>query len=57
MVSGDFYDYFTLEDGRIYFCLGDVSGKGIGAALTMAKATSLFHCLGKAIHARGICSI
>ncbi len=53
MVSGDFYDFFTLEDGRIYFCLGDVSGKGIGAALTMAKATSLFHCLGKAIHAPG----
>jgi len=53
MVSGDFYDFFTLEDGRIYFCLGDVSGKGIGAALTMAKATSLFHCLGKAIHSPG----
>ncbi|MDH3451719.1 MAG: HDOD domain-containing protein, partial [Gammaproteobacteria bacterium] len=26
-LSGDFYDYFTLPDGRIFFCLGDVSGK------------------------------
>ena len=46
-VSGDFYDYFTLEDGRIAFCLGDVSGKGINAALLMAKTTSLYRCLGK----------
>jgi sigma-B regulation protein RsbU (phosphoserine phosphatase) len=47
MVSGDFYDYFTLPDGRIPFALGDVSGKGINAALLMSKAASLFRCLGK----------
>lgn len=46
-VSGDFYDYFVLEDKRIYFNLGDVSGKGMNAALLMAKTSSLFHCLGK----------
>jgi len=46
-VSGDFFDYFTLEDGRIAFCLGDVSGKGINAALLMAKTVSLYRCLGK----------
>jgi len=46
-VSGDFYDYFTLADGRIAWCLGDVSGKGINAALLMAKTTSLYRCLGK----------
>jgi sigma-B regulation protein RsbU (phosphoserine phosphatase) len=46
-VSGDFYDYFALPDGRIPFALGDVSGKGINAALLMAKAASLFRCLGK----------
>ncbi len=46
-VSGDFFDYFTLPDGRIPFALGDVSGKGINAALLMAKAASLFRCLGK----------
>lgn len=48
-LSGDFYDYFALPDGRIYFNLGDVSGKGINAALLMAKVTSLFRCLGKQI--------
>ncbi|MBI1194642.1 MAG: HDOD domain-containing protein [Gammaproteobacteria bacterium] len=48
-LSGDFYDYFTLPDGRIYFALGDVSGKGAYAALLMAKTCSLFRCLGKVI--------
>lgn len=48
-LSGDFYDYFTLADGRIYFNLGDVSGKGVNAALLMAKTSSLFRCLGKRI--------
>lgn len=48
-LSGDFYDFFPLPDGRIYFNLGDVSGKGINAALLMAKVTSLFRCLGKRI--------
>ena len=49
-MSGDFYDYFELDDGRICFCLGDVSGKGINAALLMSKTASLFRCLGKTIH-------
>ncbi len=48
-LSGDFYDFFDLPDGRIYFNLGDVSGKGINAALLMAKTSSLFRCLGKQI--------
>jgi sigma-B regulation protein RsbU (phosphoserine phosphatase) len=52
-VSGDFYDFFPLPDGRICFALGDVSGKGINAALLMAKAASLFRCLGKTIHQPG----
>jgi len=50
-VSGDFYDFFTLPDGVIAFCLGDVSGKGMNAALLMAKTASLFRCLGKTIRA------
>ena len=49
-LSGDFFDYFALEDGRILFNLGDVSGKGMHAALLMAKTSSLFRCLGKNIH-------
>ena len=46
-VSGDFYDYFSLPDGRIAWGLGDVSGKGMNAAMLMAKTISLFRCLGK----------
>ncbi len=46
-VSGDFYDFFPLPDGRIVWGLGDVSGKGMNAALLMAKTISLFRCLGK----------
>jgi serine phosphatase RsbU (regulator of sigma subunit) len=49
-VSGDFYDFFRLHNGRTAFCIADVSGKGMHAALLMAKASSLFHCLGKSIH-------
>ncbi|NQV46168.1 MAG: SpoIIE family protein phosphatase [Rhodospirillaceae bacterium] len=52
-VSGDFYDFFPLADGRICFNLGDVSGKGMNAALLMAKTASLYRCLGKTIHEPG----
>ncbi len=46
-VSGDFFDHFRLDDGRIYFSLGDVSGKGMNAALLMAKCSSLLRCLAR----------
>lgn len=52
-VSGDFYDFFLLEDGRICFALGDVSGKGMNAALLMAKTASVFRCLGRTVHEPG----
>jgi sigma-B regulation protein RsbU (phosphoserine phosphatase) len=52
-VSGDFFDIFTLPDGRVCFNVGDVSGKGMNAALLMAKTSSLYHCLGKAVHDPG----
>lgn len=35
-VGGDYYDFCPLDDGRFAFTLGDVSGKGIGAAMMMA---------------------
>jgi phosphoserine phosphatase RsbU/P len=41
-VGGDYYDFLTLPDGKLGVALGDVSGKGIAAALTMA---SLQACL------------
>ena len=46
-VSGDFFDFFELEDGRIAFCIGDVSGKGMNAALLMVRTTSLLRWIGK----------
>src|SRR5581483_1485477 len=46
-VSGDFFDIIPLPDGRIWFNVGDVSGKGMNAALLMAKTSSLFRCLAK----------
>ena len=43
-VGGDFYDYFIREK-NLYFCIGDVSGKGVPAALVMAMARSAFRLL------------
>ena len=45
-VGGDLYDFLLLDD-YLYFCLGDVSGKGVPASLFMAQATRLFHTLAK----------
>ncbi|MBN2344944.1 MAG: SpoIIE family protein phosphatase [Candidatus Aminicenantes bacterium] len=36
-VGGDYYDFLVLEETRLGFCLGDVSGKGLPAALLMAN--------------------
>ena len=45
-VGGDLYDYF-IQGGRLYFCIGDVSGKGIPASLVMATAMNLFRVVGR----------
>jgi len=36
-VGGDYFDFMTLSDSRLAFCLGDVSGKGLPAAMLMAN--------------------
>ena len=46
-ISGDFYDFFDLADGRIAFVIGDVSGKGLDAAFTMVQVASLLRWSGK----------
>ena len=43
-VGGDLYGYLLLGD-ELYFCVGDVSGKGVPASLFMAQATRLFRTL------------
>ena len=43
-VGGDLYGYHLMDD-QLYFCLGDVSGKGVPASLFMAQATRLFRTL------------
>jgi len=40
-VAGDFYDFFNIEDDKIGFAIGDVSGKGIPAALFMGACRTL----------------
>ncbi|NYT62676.1 SpoIIE family protein phosphatase [Alcaligenaceae bacterium] len=40
-VGGDLYDYFLLPDGRLCFAIGDVSDKGVPAALFMAVTRTL----------------
>ena len=39
-VGGDYFDYITMADGRIAIAMGDVSGKGVSAALLMARLCS-----------------
>ena len=36
-IGGDWYDAFSLDDGRLVFTIGDVLGKGLDAAVTMAR--------------------
>ena len=45
-VGGDLYD-FEIIDNQLYFCLGDVSGKGVPASLFMTQAIRLFRAMAK----------
>ena len=43
-VGGDLFDVYT-RDGKLFFCIGDVSGKGVPSAMLMSVAHSLFRIL------------
>jgi len=47
-VSGDYYDFAVRDDGKIYFVVGDVSGKGVTAGLMMAGLQVAFRIFSKA---------
>lgn len=40
-IGGDFYDAFLINDDKLFFTIGDVSGKGVAAALFMMKTVTL----------------
>ena len=45
-VGGDFYDFFMIDKHRLGFVIGDVSGKGISAAIFMAVSRTLIRATG-----------
>ena len=52
-VGGDRYDFFYSDDGTLYFLVGDVCGKGMPAALFMARAKSLVRLAAEFMRAPG----
>ncbi len=44
-VGGDFYDFYWVDDTHLFFCVGDVSDKGVPAALFMAVTKTLIKTL------------
>ena len=50
IVSGDFYNFSDLGNGKYGFGVADVSGKGIKSSLLMSKASSLYRCLSKTMY-------
>ena len=46
-VSGDYYDYISINKNEIYFTLADVSGKGVKAGILMANAAAVFRSMAK----------
>lgn len=55
-VGGDFYDYFFIDRSHLFFAIGDVSGKGMGAALFMSSTITLLRAYAK-IAGNDLCRI
>lgn len=45
IVGGDYYDYFAISDHETVFCMADVSGKGISAAILMSNFQAMMHAI------------
>ncbi len=48
-VGGDFYSYLAMAEGRAAIAIGDISGKGVGAALLMALTSSAVESQGRQV--------
>lgn len=46
-IGGDLYDFFKIDDNHLFFAIGDVSGKGIGAAIFMSMVINLQRAFAK----------
>jgi len=46
-VGGDWYDAFTLRDGRLVIAIGDVTGHGLGAAVAMSETRQIMRALAR----------
>jgi sigma-B regulation protein RsbU (phosphoserine phosphatase) len=49
-VGGDLYDFFFIDDDRLFFVIGDVSDKGVPAALFMARTKALINSTAKSLY-------
>lgn len=54
-VGGDFYDYFLIDDDHLALVIGDVSGKGVPAALFMSSARTLLRATAMQAKSPGEC--
>lgn len=52
-VGGDYYDFIKLTGNRIAFCLGDITGKGLAAAMLMANLQATLR--GQALTQNNVC--
>jgi sigma-B regulation protein RsbU (phosphoserine phosphatase) len=43
VVGGDYYDFIRIDENRLAFCIGDISGKGMAAALLMSNLQAMVH--------------